>query len=84
MKILGFTLAAVLASATACPYLENRGGSSEDSSNNDMTVEGHRHLKQRRHLQDRFEGSPEAAIAAARQNILDLIIDRPRRGVSAI
>lgn len=79
MKIFGWTLATVFASAFACPYVENGG-----EHDVEMYVKNRR-LKEKRVLQvGRFNGSPEAAIADAQQSILNMINNRPRLGVSIV
>ena len=80
MKIFGWTLATVLASACACPYVENGG-----ENRNEINVKDRRLKKEKRVLQvGRFNGTPEAAIADAQQRILDMINNRPRLGVSIV
>lgn len=82
MKIFGLTLATVLASALACPYMENGGEHSQEMNVKDVKD---RRLNDTRELQvGRFTGAPEAAIADARQRILNMITNRPRLGVSIV
>ena len=78
MKFLGWTLSAALlaGSAAPCPYLESNG----DKKTKKLELP---FIKETRQLQtNRFVGTADDAIAAAQADILNIINNRPRLGVS--
>ena len=81
MRIIPFALATVLGSAAACPFME--GG---EEATTEMKPQRLLRLSNNkdRQLQSRFAGTAQAAVAAARRDILNLINNRPRLGVSNV